>query len=98
MTHGDHLVGADDGFEPGECVGRPVGIEDGQLRLAARIAERQPHQEPVELTLGKAIGALLFDRVLGGGDHERHRKAVADSVGTDLALFHGLEQGRLGLR
>ena len=42
MTHGDHLVGADDGFEPGECVGRPVGIEDGQLRLAARIAERQP--------------------------------------------------------
>ena len=59
---------------------------------------RDPEEEAVELALGQAVGALLLDRVLGGDHHERWCERVRHPVGGDLALLHGLEERRLGLR
>jgi hypothetical protein len=53
--------------------------------------------EPVELSLGERIGALLFDRVLGGHDQERTGQGVALPAERHHPLLHGLEQCRLGL-
>ena len=41
------------------------------LVLARRQRHRQLEQEAVELGLGQRVGALVLDRVLGGGDQER---------------------------
>jgi hypothetical protein len=49
------------------------------------------------LRLGQRVGALVLDGVLGRGHQERERQRVGDAVDADLALFHRLEQRRLGL-
>jgi len=54
-------------------------------------------QEPVELGLGQGIGALVLDRVLGGGNHEGRRQGPGHAVDRDLALLHGLQECSLGL-
>ena len=63
-----------------------------QFGLAIRVAERQSHQEAVELALGQAIRALLLDRVLGGDDHEGLGQHVAGAIRADLSFLHRLEQ------
>jgi hypothetical protein len=82
----------------GYCRVGSMGLHDRQLGVAIWIAERQTHQEPVELALGQPVGAFLLDGVLRGDDHERFRQHVARAVGTDLALLHRFEQRRLSLR
>jgi hypothetical protein len=51
----------------------------------------------MRLRLGKGIGALLLDRILGGQDEERllQRKRLLSE--GHLALLHGFEQGGLDL-
>ena len=61
------------------------------------VAERGLEQEAVELRLGQSVGAGLLDRVLGGHDQEGGADRAGHAVDGDLALFHDLEQGRLGL-
>ena len=48
-----------------------------QLVVLARVAERGPQEEAVELRLGQRERALLLDRVLGREHEERRRAAVA---------------------
>ena len=74
-----------------------VGVEDLELGAGGGVADRHPHEEPVELGLGQRVGALVLDRVLGGDDHERRRQRVGHAVDGDLVLGHGLEQRGLGL-
>ena len=55
-----------------------VGVPAQRSRTSSsRSGQRQHHleQEPVELGLGQRVGALVLDRVLGGGDQERRRAA-----------------------
>ena len=68
------------------------------LALAVRIAERDAHQEAIELRLGQGIGAELVGRVLGRDDEERHRQRARLALDRDLVLFHRLEQRALRLR
>ena len=77
---------------------RALGLEDRDLGAAVGIAHRDAHEEPVELGFGQGIGAFELDRVLRGDDHERRRQPIGVGVDGDLALFHRLEQRRLGLR
>ena len=65
---------------------------------AFRVAHRGPHQEPVELRLGKRIGAVHVDRVLRCDDHEGTRHVPCDTVDGDVAFFHHLEQRGLRAR
>ena len=62
------------------------------------VADRQAHQEAVELGFGQGEGAFVLDRVLRGQHQERPRQAVGDAVHGDLLLLHGFQQGRLGAR
>src|SRR5262249_14102027 len=71
--------------------------EDFALLLASGIADRNPHDEAVELRLGKGIGAFQINRVLRSDDQERHLKWEGLPFNRDLALLHCLEQRRLSL-
>jgi hypothetical protein len=77
--------------------GAAVGLQDLDLRLPGRVADRQLQHEAVALRLRQRVGALVLDRVLGGDDHERHPEVVGDAVHRHLPLLHGLQQGGLGL-
>ena len=73
-------------------------VEHLRLLGERRVAEREPHREPVELRLGQRIRALVLDRVLRRDHHERPLERIRDAVDRDLALLHALEQRRLRLR
>ena len=73
-------------------------LEHLRLLDRARVAERDPDHEPVELRLGQRIGALVLGRVLGREDDERAGELVLVAVDGDVALLHALEQAGLGLR
>ena len=87
------------GVEQGGDVGHRFAVTGEQLafRLPVRVAERQAEQEAVELGFGQGIGAGLLQRVLGGDDEERRGQGPGGALQRHLALFHGLEQGALGL-
>ena len=78
-------------------LGHARQVEHGQLGRAVGVADRQLHQEPVELRLGERVRPLVLDRVLRGQDPEglgEDHRLVADG---DLPFLHGLEQGALDL-
>ena len=50
------------------------------------------------MSLGERVGSFLLDGVLGGQHHERCWEFVGDAFDGHLLFFHGLKQGRLGLR
>ena len=75
-----------------------LALEDPELLLDRRIAERGAKEEPVELGLGQRERALLLDRVLGRDQEERGRQRPARAVDRHLPLGHPLEQRRLRLR
>ena len=69
------------------------------LVLAARVADAEPQQEPVELRLGQRIRALVLDRVLRREHDERPlERAGRLALDRDLPLLHRLEQRGLRLR
>ena len=71
--------------------------QDLSLLLAAGIADRNPHDESVELRLGQRVGAFEIDRVLRGDDQKRHAQRVGGTLHSDLSLLHRFEQRGLGL-
>ena len=75
-----------------------LATDDPHLVGLRGVADRNLHEEPVELGLGQRVDALLLDGVLRRDDEERRGKGVGDAVHGDLPLLHGLEQRRLGAR
>ncbi len=67
------------------------------LLVLARVVHQDVEHEPVELRLGKRVGPLLLDRVLGRQHEERVGQAVPLAADGDLPLLHGLQQRGLGL-
>ncbi len=70
---------------------------DGLRKVFPRLQFVVTIREAVELALGQGVGALVLDGVLRGDDQERRRQVMGLAVDGDLALGHGLEQGRLRL-
>ncbi len=62
------------------------------------IAERNAHQEAVELGLGQKIGAFKFKGILRRHDHERLRELARLAIDGHLRLVHRFEQRRLCAR
>ena len=73
-------------------------MHDFDFVVHVGVAEQDFHHEAVELRLGHRVGALLLDRILGSQDEEGIWQGVGVAAGRELAFFHGLEQGTLGLR
>ena len=73
-------------------------VDDPQLVLGARVAERGAQEEAVELRLGQRERALVLDRVLGREQQERVGQPARRAVDRHLLLGHRLEQRRLRLR
>ena len=65
------IVQADHGLEVLQRVSEALLLEDLQLVVDARVAERRLQEEAVELRLGEREGALVLDRVLGRDEQER---------------------------
>ena len=86
------------GPDGGELVTPCLGGEHGHFRLMSGITHLDSRHETVPLGLGKRIGALHLDRVLGGNHHEGLCEPVGLPVRGDLPLGHGLQQGGLGFR
>ena len=84
--------------QPTERVPVQLLVEDVELFVDGRIAERGPHEEAVELRLRQRVGAVLLDRVLGGDEEERIGQRVCKSVDSHLQLCHSLQERRLRLR
>ena len=75
-----------------------AALEHLDLVLALRVADRDAHEEPVELRLGQGIRPLVLDRVLRREHEERRLEPVRRVLDRHLALLHRLEQRRLRLR
>jgi hypothetical protein len=76
----------------------PIAVGDRPLFRFFGVADPDPQQEPVELSLGQGEGPLELDRVLGCEHDERVRKRPRRPLDRDLPLLHRLEQRRLGPR
>jgi hypothetical protein len=79
-------------------VGEALVDEDPQLVLDARVPERRPQEEAIELRLGQRERPLVLDRVLGREDEERVWQLSRHAVHRHLSLGHRFEQRRLRLR
>jgi len=73
---------------PGENLDLLSPLGQGQYQL---------EQEAVQLGLRQRVGPLVLHRVLGGDHHEGIGQCAGLTVNRDLALLHGLQQGRLRL-
>ena len=73
-------------------------LDDRELVVLTRIAERGPQEEAVELGFRERERALLLDRVLGREHEERVRELSRDPVDRHLLLRHRLEERGLRLR
>ena len=100
---GDHPTGLDDVFRLddfrrfGTAALQQVHADDIALLLLLGIGYPRLEHETVHLRLGQRIGALLFERVLGGQHEERLRQRPGLVADSHLPLLHGLEQGTLYL-
>ena len=75
-----------------------LGIEDLHLRFGRRIADRKPHQKPVQLRLRQWIGTVIVLRILGRDNEERLRQDMPLAVDSHHRFGHALKQARLGSR
>ena len=73
-------------------------LDDRDLVVLRRIAERRAQEEAVELCLRQRERSLLLDRVLGREHEERLGQRTRDAVDRHLLLCHGLEERGLRLR
>ena len=73
-------------------------LDDRDLVVLRRVAERRAQEEAVELRLRQRERALLLDRVLGREHEERLGQLAGDAVDRHLLLGHRLEERRLRLR
>ena len=92
----DDLIGVDDWLE---CVEHGVAwaeFEEFLFAFFVWIAERDAHEEAVELVFGEGVGAEEVVGVLGCYDHEGLGEFVPLPVHGNHALAHGFEEGGLG--
>ena len=98
VLHGEQASGVGDPVErdllalPGDPVPQDVQL----LRLGG-VPERDAHQEPVQLRLGKGVGPFVLNGIRGGEHVEGAGQREGLALDRDLALLHRLEQRRLGL-
>ena len=62
------------------------------------IAQRQAHQEAIQLRFRQRKGAALAAGILRGNNEERRRQRVGDALVGHLPLFHRLQQRALAFR
>src|SRR5205823_13765030 len=93
-----HFHGVEHRLEVLERVLRPAGAEQLLLVRRVRIADRQLHQEAVELRFRQRVRTDVLDRVLRRDDEERIGQRQAVLLDRDHPLAHRLEQRRLRLR
>src|SRR3989475_1245805 len=96
---GAHLVGRRHGFDR-RVVRTPFSstFEDLDFLFPAWIADVDPEEEPVHLSLREWIGAFLLDRVLRRNHEERSVEWERLPFEGGLPFLHRLEQGGLRLR
>ena len=70
-------------------------VENPHLLFERRIAERETHQEAIELGLGQRKRPLVVDRVLGGDYQEGRVQRMRHSVDRHPAFRHGFQERRL---
>ena len=71
------VVDLDHGLESVERVAVTLGLNDHELLVGLRVAERRLEEEAVELGLGEREDALVVERVLRREDEERARRGGA---------------------
>ena len=96
VLHLDDLTGIDHRLEFLQFWRRAARSQKLAFLVTTRITHRQPHQEAVELRLGKRIRPRGFDRILGRNNKKRLDQAVAGFFDRYRVLAHRLEQRRLG--
>ncbi len=65
------------------------------LAGAIGIADRQAHQESIQLAFRQRVRSVMLQRILGGDDEKGARERVGLAVDADRSIAHGLEQRRL---
>ena len=77
-----------------------TGFAEQQCALGGpcRVAQREAHEETVQLRFRQGKGAAGTDRVLCGNHEERLRQRPGGPLDGHLALLHGLQQRALALR
>ena len=73
-------------------------VDDVAEVAERRVVDLQFEQEAVELRLRQRVGAVHFERVLGGQHQERQVQLVLGAGHRHRLLLHGFEQRRLGFR
>ena len=73
-------------------------VEHLEFFFQTGIAEAEPHQKTVQLSLWKRERAFVVDRVLSGDDDERRLQFTSLAVHADRAFRHGFQQSRLSPR
>ncbi|OIQ77996.1 hypothetical protein GALL_403080 [mine drainage metagenome] len=96
--HRAQAGGAGAARQPREQRAAVLAEQQRALGGGVRVAQRQAHQEAVELRLGQRVGAALIDRVLRGDDEKALGQRSRRAVDADLALLHRFEQRALRLR
>lgn len=91
VAHAQHVFAGEHRMHGGGAVGDVDLFQDVDAHVVAWIADGGFDEETVHLRFRQLVGAELFDRVLGGDDHERLRHRVGDAVDGDLLLFHDFE-------
>ena len=66
-------------------------LDDLELFVRLRVAERRLEEEAIELGLGEWEDSLVVEGVLRGEHEERARQGARLAVDRDLPLRHGLE-------
>ena len=97
-THAQYVVAGEHRMHGGRTVGDVDLLENVHAYVVARIADGCFDEETIHLRFRQFVGAELFDRVLGGDDHERLRYRVGFAVNGDFLLFHDFEQCGLCFR
>jgi len=64
--------------------------------LLAGVAEADAQHEAIQLSLRQRKGTLILDGILRRQHHEWGLQRVGATIDGDLALFHRLQQRRLG--
>jgi len=96
--HLQKLIGRADRSERVDRVALALLFKNHFLVFDRGIADRDLHEEPVELRLGQRESALVLDGVLRGDDHEWAAHRARDAVDGHLFFGHRLQKGRLRAR
>ncbi|MCY1366733.1 hypothetical protein D9M68_419250 [compost metagenome] len=97
LLQGGEFAGGQHRGQAGEHLAAVGAGQQLALGRAVGVAQRDAHQEAVELRLGQREGAELVLRVLRGDHEEGRGQGAGLALDRDLLFFHRLEQRALGL-